>query len=326
MPKRTLLPYLLSLLLSVSAGVFAQTPIELSIERTLPTPEFRHGILMPIKCDPDGNIYFRGDGSLQPDTGALQRLSGDGKTLTTIETETGDLAESHLSNFDVSPDGTLFAIMTYRTSELVEFDDKGQIKRHFEISAFGGRFDPQNFVAFSPDAFLIAGRLFEKGGPGREFTALINGDGKLVREIKLPGLMQGAPTGPGEPSPGSFAMGTALVADDGNAYVLQSAGEDAKFYVISASGEVLRTLTVSSPAPKHSATQFGVAKGRLAVQFHQNDQPSWFRVVDVERGEEIATYKSELYGIFLCYSLDGFDYFVTNPTTKKFDLVRAVPQ
>jgi len=305
----------------IVCGLEAQTSIKLSVERKLPTPEFAHGMVLPVKCDADGNIFFRGSGGHVPSEGALQRMSADGKSITTIKTETGDFSKSTLSNFDVSPDGTLFAVMSTRHNYLVEFDDIGQMKRHPEISAFGGGIDIRNFAALSANAFLIAGGVIEKGRPGRGYTAIIDADGKLVREVRVKNEVD-----PQEQNAANLVLGPAMVGDDGNAYVLRAATEGARVLVISASGEVLRTLVVSSPVPKGKAFQMGAAKGRLAVEFYRDDLPTWFKVVSTQTGEEIASYESELHGMFLCYSLEGFDFFVDNPTTKKFDLVRAVPQ
>ena len=248
-------------------------------------------------------------------------MSADGKNITTINTKSADFSKGTVSDFGISPDGTLYAVLTTRHNFLVEFDDKGQIKRHTEVSAYGGAIDIRNFAALSADAFLIAGSVVEKGRLGRGYTAIIDADGKLVREVKVKDEVD-----PQQQDPNNVVLGPATVADDGNAYVLRTAAEGARVLVISASGEVLRTLVVSSPVPKGRASQMGVAKGHLAVEFYRDDLPTWFKVVDTQAGEEIASYESDVHGIFLCYSLEGFDFFVNNPTTKRFDLVRAVPQ
>jgi hypothetical protein len=298
----------------------SQTPIKLAVEQSLPITEFAHAMIMPVKCDAEGDIFFRGSGGRVPSAGALQRLSADGKNLSTINTLAGDFSKSTLSQFDVTPDGTLYAVLTLNRNFLVEFDEKGQIKRHSEISAYGGGIEIQGLGALSADAFLIAGRLIENGNLGRMFTAIINADGKLVREVKIKNdvVVQQQDTA-------NALSGLIVGADDGNAYLLANPAETAQIHVVSASGEVLRTLPVSSPVPKGIASAISVAKGHLVVEFHRENLPEWFKVVNVQTGEEIASYESEVWGTFLCYSLDGFDFFVDDPQTKKFQIVRAVP-
>jgi hypothetical protein len=303
------------------ASLEAQTSIKLSATRTLPTPEFAHGMILPVKCDADGNIFFRGMGGRVPIEGALQRMSADGKSVLTIHTKTGDFTKTNPSDFNTAPDGTLYAVLSTRHNYLVEFDEHGETKRQTEISAYERASEIDNFAAFSSDRFLIAGRLFEKGQPAQQFTAIIDADGKLVREVKLQNEVD-----PEEKNAGEVVLGPAVAGDDGNAYVLRIYPEGARVHVISANGEVLRTLVVPTPVPKGIAGQFGVAKGHLAIEFHRDDLPTWFKVVDTQTGDEIASYESDVGGMFVCYSPDGFDFFVNDPTTKKFDLVRAVPQ
>ncbi len=299
----------------------AQTSIKLSATRNAPHTRVcpRDDTAGEMRCQREH--FLQRFGWTRPSKAALQRMSADGKSVLTINTKTGDFARSNPSDFNTAPDGTLYAVLSTRHNYLVEFDEHGEMKRQTEISVYERASEIDNFAALSSDRFLIAGRLFEKGQPGQGFTAIIDADGKLVRDVKLQNGID-----PTEQNAGDVVLGPAITGDDGNAYVLRTSAEGARVYVISASGEVLRTLVVPTPVPKGIAGQFGVAKGHLAIEFHRDDLPTWFKVVDTQTGDEIASYESDVWGLFVCYSLDGFDFFVNDPTTKKFDLVRAVPR
>lgn len=306
---------------------YAQTLTTLQAMDTLPTREFAHGVSEPIKCDGNGNIYFRTASGALPPRAPLVRISSDGQTATRIEFAQGDNEKSEMSDFAVSPDGTLFGILrNHNKSYLVEFDENGSTKHTTEILSPLGTIVIRNLAAFSPETFLVSGNLWDQNRQGRSITAMLSGDGHIGSEVKLKNDVD--PTREATDTP---LYGPSWVADDGNAYVLRTPSSGARFFVVSASGQFVRTISISSPTTGALASTFGVSHGKLMVYFSkpQKDAPDqvWLKVVNSVSGEEIATYEpgDDLKGVFACYSSDVFEFLVGN-ADRKFNLVRARAQ
>ncbi len=308
--------------LLVIIGV-AQVPPKLEILESLPTQELAHGIPEPIKCDADGNIYFQ-TASVLPMGAPLVRISSDGSTVTHFEFAKGEYSRSEITDFAVGTDGILYGVMRNRgRSYLVEFEKGGQVKALTEVVSPYGQFVVRNLSAFSPDVFLASGTMWGQDKHVREFTGIMGGDGQIKREIFLKGDVDQKKEKPDTP-----LFGPSWVGDDGYAYLMRTPGSGALFFVISAAGEVVRTVSVSSPVDGSSAATFGLSRGRLAVYFYksQGDGPGmvWLKVVNSRTGEEIATYTTpdDLKGIFVCYNSGTFEFLVAREN-RKFDLVRA---
>jgi hypothetical protein len=300
----------------------AQNPLPLHVAARHETQEFAHGIPEPIKCDIDGDIYFQ-TASPMPMGTPITRIARDGSTATRFEFAKGDNAGGEMSDFAIA-DGRLYGVMRKKDRNyLVAFTKDGQVEKTTQVSTDFGVIIIRNFAAFSPDLFLISGSIWQNGKEGRGFTGLMAADGQIVKEISLKGDVDAQKDGGNIP-----LYGPSWVADDGYAYLMRTPASGARFFVISPSGEVVRSVTVDAPAPGASAASFGVSHGQLAVYFSKSSEKGpdtvWFKVVNSSSGQEIATYTTgdELKGIFVCFNSAGFEFLVANDN-RKFDLVTA---
>ncbi len=101
----------------------------------------------------------------------------------------------------------------------------------------------------------------------------------------------------------AISSGKAQVGDDGNVYLMRSTSP-ATIYVISSSGDVLRTLSIEPADNGQLPFDMRLAGGRIAVEFGRFGGGSWnLTVADAATGQKVSDYGDEsAYGILACYS------------------------
>jgi hypothetical protein len=195
-------------------------------------------------------------------------------------------------SFDVSPDGTLYALFNTARRDLNgkmqpedligKYEDDGGIDSYVHIGQMRGtRLEPIQMAVFKDGHFLLSGTTVLQEGLG-SFTGLFTEGGEFVklltlgepvidREHALGGSAAGGSAKPAEPPPHAEVLGTnaknpvalagstlSFSARDGNVYLLQGTSE-ATLYVVSAGGEVLREYPLHPPAPGVSPLQMAQA-------------------------------------------------------------------
>lgn len=166
----------------------------------------------------------------------------------------------------------------------------------------------KGFVVLPKDNILLMGYFGEKTPrekQGHSYLAEFDSSGKLLRTI-----LQAA-TSEAIAYAAKWAADTAGVyqSDDGTTYMLQ---QD-KILVLSASGDVMRTIPLAPAQKNYQANHIYMNRGRLVVAFYGPDaQPgkpltTRYALVDASSGEIIRWYEpdEELGNAVVCFSDDG---------------------
>ena len=312
------IPFLLLNLPLVAASGLCQTVLspEPSQTHRLATAQT---ITLPIKCDSDGNMYFRNP-SNSPSTFDLIKIAKDGTQKAAFRYyEAPDLKRAFVEDFAVGDDGKVFELAQVSREKIfvLRFSSDGQLEGHVELLTTA-RFEPSQFVVTSDGSFFVSGtKLSHEGGGGRPLNFIFNGSGKLVREVSLKGDVDpdaSPKVANGSTEPDSrVRFGSALPGQDGNVYLMR-ATSPAMIYVVSPGGDVARILKVKPPAPRDLPVTMMLNGPRLAIEFSDPDATdiagTTIRVVNASTAETIRDYKivRELSQALACYADDEFTF------------------
>jgi hypothetical protein len=193
---------------------------------------------------------------------------------------------------------------------LAVFSADGKPKSRVQLDPPG--FLPYQLAVFPSGESLVSGLEFVHSrrafGAFKSFTAIYDKNGHLQKQLSLPEdaeIDADAERGDSRyahgPMFGNFAVssGRARLGDDGNVYLMRRTSP-ATVYVISSSGELLRTLSIEPADHGQMPYDMRIAEGRIAVEFE-----NWnFTVVDATTGLKISDYSDDksVGGVFACYS------------------------
>jgi hypothetical protein len=306
--------------------------LKLSSEKVVPT-EYDTLLLAPLRCDSSGDVYIR---RLMPGRvhhAPVIKFSPDGEKLAVFSLDSvPGLTDAEMPDFAVGlrRDVYLLALSikdTERHVAVVRFSERGNYESTISL---GPMFVPANFAVFLTGDFLISGTQTTvpepadtDSEPKREpFTAVFDGSGRMVKRISLPGDVDLNPSKSGKGSrdtgeaekkqapAAEITQGEAAPGDDGNVYLMRRTSPPL-VYVISAGGEVVRTLKVTPPAGNAEVWSMKYAYGgRLVFEFTvptpvNGSRPDIiFSLVDAETGQRVLDYKAppKMGGSFVCYS------------------------
>jgi hypothetical protein len=232
------------------------------------------GILGQIRCDQDQNIY------LQSETESLLRLSADGQTVTRFSVDSVELRESsgqnaYIHDFAVDPgSSSVYAITRLDgTWFLVKFDSQGRYQSKAQLHA-DNSLRPSLLAVLNGDRFLISGTLAsaEPGKRRRPFTAIFDSVGQVVRDLrfKADGKLVDSEPGKDGGSIPAIDTGSVVTLADGNAYLMRR-GETPIIYVVSASGQLVRTLRIATPTG-YQATTMSAAGSSLLITYQKREE------------------------------------------------------
>jgi hypothetical protein len=302
--------------------------------------QFASPIMVPVRCDADGNIYLRFYRFPSPLSASFTRVSNDGKKITTYATDSvPDLKKSQSYDFAVSFRGDFFLLVTTGRGEgnplevaVVSFDRDGTFKSKVNLE-ISGTLVPSKLIVFPSGNFLVTGRLAtilnppEVPAPGNHFepfTGIFDGSGRLVKRITLPGDVEphvnNSQHGGGQQSPETtsssleeISLGQIALGDDGLIYIMRRT-QKPKVYVLTQLGDVVRHFEVDVPSNYASPQemQYGTG-GKLAFLFteqgkDEKSQRITFAVVDAQNGHTEAYYdaRPNIGAAFACYGPGGF--------------------
>jgi hypothetical protein len=172
----------------------------------------------------------------------------------------------------------------------------------------------------------------------KSFTAVYSKEGHLQKRLALPEdteIDAAAEIGDSRyaqgPMFGNRAVegGAARLGDDGNVYLMRRTSP-ATVYVISAAGELLRTLRIGPEDTGQMPIDMQVAAGRIAVEFSLSCsagqcQGTNFTVSDATTGQKLSEYSdSSVPGVLACYSAKPERFtFLTVSDNHKLEMVEA---
>jgi hypothetical protein len=265
------------------------------------------GILGQMVCDENASIYF------QTEVDPEMRISSDGKdivrfrldSIPDIRDTSGQLPFTR--DFVVSPaTGAVYTtVRLHDDTYIIKFDRDGKYETKTRLQA-PETFRAATYVIVAEERFLVAGSIATKRPRERQpFTAIFDSSGQLVRQLDLK-----ADTKPTDAEPRGLAVlqmetGSVVTLPDGFAYFMRRSSNPA-VYVISAAGQLVRTLNITSPTGYRPA-RMTAADGNLLITFQTDDKDKpklLFGMYDPIEGHEIARYKraDDVTGALACYS------------------------
>lgn len=253
---------------AIATAQVAPIPLHRTLESTsakdLPTPGF--GRSGPPACDLAGNLYFhinRGNASYNnAEIIKISRSSGE-PTLFSLPPD----RDTAFAAFYVSPDGVVaFATEKPDGTHIITFDSKGNAKADVHLELASPHFKPQHLGIFADDSIFVAGFFdTEAAAPamqGKAFSGVFEPSGKLRR--KLGGIQEDVDAKALSERP---LEGGAAIGPDQNLYYL---GPE-KITVISASGELVRTIKLKKPEPAMLARSLTVREGLISVELTKTE-------------------------------------------------------
>jgi hypothetical protein len=339
----------------LAAGQVQQHPLR--VKTSVPVRGERPGPLMvPLKCDVKGNVYVRG---YRPDNimaAPVVKISPEGERLAVFDVRVAKGFEKGTArDFAIGLRGDVL-LLSYRQANepsIVRFRENGEYSTTIDLQP---PFYAVQVAAFPSGDFLVSGlkrSTDSSGPPDQPYTALYDHSGKLLSEITLPdsGRPKEQPSAseragldpteeaarPDSKTPANspqeidpaVSLGIALVAEDGNLYLLRAAKKPI-VYVISPGGELIRRLELVSPGEEFEVTTLRVAGGRLLLQFGEVTEGQSMRQVfslfDAEDGDHLVNYFTppEVGGALACYTPNGFT-FIASDKNRNMIIQRVTP-
>ena len=303
------------------------------------------------KCDAEGNLYIPKFALDRPLLGPVVKIDPDGKPTARFDPSAfSKLALHRADGFSPASDGGLYQIaesenlqdgVSKRRIYVLHFSSDGSPSSPTLLDA---DFEVYTFAAFAGGNFLVSGvhRDLQKNAQnnsdqGRNFSAVFSADGRELAELSfkntavkdVPGNSKATaktPVGTDAPSP-TLDLADAEVGSDGNLYVMRSSAP-AVIYVISPSGEIMKTLKIAVPLAGAIPNTFHISGNRMALSYATGESQT-FVVVDAQTGKQIASYGDPggLGPSFACYSAnDGVFTFLKLGEANELEVIRAAVQ
>jgi hypothetical protein len=311
----------------------------LKVKETLPAPAglVRSIATIPPRCDGEGNLYFRPvrEAPANPMSAPYIRVSADGRHIVSIGLESvPDFPkdDSHIETVALGLRGGMY-LLAWKDDGyyFLDFDDEGKFRSASKVDR---GLLVSHLAVFPTGEILAAGeKVPEKSDDptGVPFTAILDRNGKLLKELALAGDVKPEPGKAPDQQSMAIDLGAAVPGDDGNIYLLRAA-EKPLIFVISPAGEVVRKLILTPPGDNYHGSNFSVAAGKIVMEFFKpnNDQKHsgtfLYSLYDAETGERQIDYVQppDTYGIFACYTPNQFTFLGVEGDG--LSIVHAVPR
>jgi len=344
-------------------------PLILQPKSVVTLDQFNGSLPSQTKCDADGNVYGAFAGRT---ANSITRISADGHQTTTFSlgaVPDPDITSDRLpfiAEFAIATDGDVYLLVLMKSQDsgsttqplsakgidpgrfeyrIIIFDSEGKYHSQFKLEQ---GLAPNHVAVFPSGKLMLAGlKPAPEGQHLMPFAGVFDSRGRFIDDISMPSDLHSTGVNHGQPawSLGSWAWRNptreAQGADDGNVYLLPSAA-GAPVYMLSPSGEIIRTIMLGSTA--NEPLGMSIAAGRLIywsrnveprrLRHTSSDRPldqaaaavsgdSLVRIFNLQTGELAAAYiaPAEL-GNFACYSSGDFT-FLRLHQPGRFQVVRA---
>ena len=268
-------------------------------------------ILMPLKCDSDGNLYVRfWDNDTQ--LGApVTKIGRDGKLLAKFSFENlHEIGSVGVVDF-VADRGQLSAIVGGSKGQyLAKFSREGKFQSATPLS-LNRDILPHRLVVIGGGKLLVtAEKVTEVGdGAAREpKTIIVDESGNIARYVDTKETIPSDNSGKTAPEDVRSLERSQVVSDGAGLVYIMRPSAPALVISISPSGEVLQKYPVDTPQAGYVAQSLQVNGGRIAVSFIETDgqhygPKSLTRVIDAATGIPLIDYMAppELDGALECY-------------------------
>ena len=316
--------------------------IALNVSSTTKVASEMGGAFMsPSKCDAEGNLYVRKLAVDRPLLGPVVKIDPDGKRVALFDPAAfSQLALDRADAFLPASDGGMYQIAQSGVLKpriyVLHFSSDGSPSSPTLLNA---DFEVYTFAAFANGNFLVSGvkrDVQNKSDRGRNFTAVFSADGRELAQLSFQATQESAKASTGKASPNDaekaapgLDLGEAEAGRDGNLYVMRFSSP-ALVYVIAPTGNIMKTIKVSSPLPGALPSAFHLSGNRLALSFwNEESQRQTVVVVDAQTGRKIASYADPtgLGPSFACYSAnDGVFTFLRLGEGNELEVIRAEAQ
>jgi hypothetical protein len=280
--------------------------------------------LADVGCDAKGNLFvtawnLEGGG---PADRPLLMFDHAGLLKASFKSSPKDLglsgnAELYQPTALVSDGGVARLVWSYHAMSLDVFSADGKLKSKSPLDP--PAFFPYQLALFPSGESLVSGLEHVHSrralGAFKSFTAIYSKDGHLQKRLVLPEddeIDAAAELGDSRYAQGPMfgnrgvSGGTARLGVDGNVYLMRRTSP-ATVYVISSSGELLRTLKIEPADTGQMPIDMQVAEGRIAVEFSLSSpadgyEGTNFTVSDATTGQKLSSDVDEnVPGVFACY-------------------------
>ncbi len=290
--------------------------------------EWRHPLYLPVRCDGDGNYYFReyeSGANASPVLKASPRV--DHVTRFSVDSDSG-LKGGAVQDFAIGVDGTVYELVQLGNDvEIVEFSEDGHPNSKIGLEK---QFWATHFAVFDRgDEFLVAGSALPiKGGPPPKLvTAIFDRAGRVIRTLVLPHdpAEIKAPKA-NEKRPANYlsdqgilplVLGDTQTDGRGNLFILR-ASTPPIVYMADSAGHLVRTITAIPPEPGMQVGVMHVWNGQLALLFQKSDAEGQIEkrtmlVLDTTTGHKLEEYfvPESLGAAFACYTGEDFGFVTT---------------
>lgn len=277
------------------------------------------GLLLPPKCDQDGNVYVRfyNRDAVPHEPVYKFNKQGQQERVYSLQSDVEFQPKgAGALDFAIGKDGNVYLLASSKAGNyIITYAKNGAVKSKVKLAV---RSQPFHFGVFDSGEFLITGGSSEYGPETYNIsTAVFDRSGALRKSVELPedkpfvetarrGDARFAEPGDG----GNFAAerGQVTGGSDGNLYVVRWT-DPARVYAIAPSGDVVRSFEVKPDWEGRRPDGAYSHAGLLALYYGGlQDEPSrsMIKVVRLDSGQDKASYDISRTGAILtCYTDAG---------------------
>jgi hypothetical protein len=270
-------------------------------------------LLHPIRCDKDGNVYFRRYRVQDLLRAAVRGYTPSGELKATYPVlSQGEDYQG--GDFFLTKDADLYQIAWKDDGSetlVLKFGKDGGVSAKVKLEA---KLFPFAFGVFEDGSFLVGGiNPDAPEGVEEAYTGVFSSSGKLVKRVSLEedkGIADSAKDGNSEYAPASgdgtsraIARSRVIAASDGNLYLARSTNT-VQLHAIGPDGRLKRSVSVKPPRPGIALSNVAESNGRLAVLFRNTgESEEILEIADLQDGTVINNYSVDpALGSFACYA------------------------
>jgi hypothetical protein len=284
-------------------------PLKASASKKLEVPSY--GTFGQAQCDDNSSMYDHlATGSYR--TTVILRTSFSGTESTLYELPDEFAQSTAFTDFSVTPDGSVTALVENEQGHSVrfDFDGDGKVTSHSELE-LTEQVKGDNIAVFPNGTLLFSGHYRSTAPPnlkGKRYLGIFQASGKLLRRLGPPGVSDIKL----DQAPSHIPEGGATIGRDGNVYLLTPD----EVLVISASGAIQKRISFTKPAPEFSAVALQYSEGLIAISFVKQGKTEaifQYLVMNASNGEPLGLYEptEETGNNNVCFSRrEGFVFVI----------------
>jgi len=285
-------------------------------------------MLLPPRCDKNGNFYVRFFSGSNPQKSPINAFSQSGRHVATyaLDGPPFEARGAGAVDFAVTRRSEVYILGVAEDGNyIVGFTPDGVRKSKVRLAI---DFNALHFDVFDSGNFLVSGVERETDAnlaPHSPYTAIFGSDGRLLKQIVFPEDKEYEEAAKrGDPGffdstlegGGNFAVenGTVVHGSDGMMLVVRWTSPT-KVYRVSEEGQVLSTFDVYPAVKSKKPSAVHEDSGKIAILYPagQGDAHSSVMLINFN-GEEVTSYDSREAGVALaCFSIpEKFTFFTAN--------------